>query len=447
MLLRLGQVDLVVISSRAAAEDVTKTQDLNFASRPELAAPRALSYGCTNIAFAPYGNYWRQLKKVCVAELLNNKRVKSFASIRGEEIGNLLKDIYLSGGGEPINLSMKLRGLFNTLVARAAFGRRCKQQRRFIEVTKEGLRHVTGFSVADLFPSLGFVDVLSGMRFRLQRVHREFDKILGEIINEHQDKIKKKKKGLEEVEEEEEDLVDALLKVQQQSDLEIPLTIDNLKAVILDIFVGGTESSAVLVEWAMAELTKHPELMARAQDEVRRVLKGKSTKPEEITEHDHGELTYLNLVIKETLRLHPPAPLIPRLCRETCTVQGYTVPSGTRVTINAWALGRDPQHWGDDAESFKPERFEKLSSVDFKGTDYEFLPFGAGRRICPGIGYAMANVQLALAELLLRFDWKLPDGMEPEQLDMTETFSANSGRKEELHLMATPYACYVNTAK
>jgi len=304
--------------------------------------------------------------------------------------------------------------------------------------------------VADLFPSLGFVDVLSGMRFRLQRVHREFDKILEEIIKEHQEKMKKKKKGMtmmgKEVVEEE-DLVDALLKVQQQSDLEIPLTIDNLKAVILDIFVGGTESSAVLVEWAMAELMKHPELMARAQDEVRRVLKGKSTKPEDITEHDLGELTYLNLVIKETLRLHPPFPLIPRLCRETCTVQGYTVPSGTRVTINAWALGRDPQHWGDDAESFKPERFEKLSAVDFKGTDYEFLPFGAGRRVCPGIAYAMANVQLALTELLLRFDWKLPDGMEPEQLDMTETFSANSGRKVELHLMATPYTCYVNNAK
>ena len=190
----------------------------------------------------------------------------------------------------------------------------------------------------------------------------------------------------------------------------------------------------MLVEWAMAELMRHPETMAKAQEEVRRVLLKGYTQPEE-----NNELRFLNLVIKETFRLHPPTPLIPRLCRESCTVQGYTIQSGTRVTINTWALGRDPLYWGDDAESFKPERFDR-SSVDLKGTNFEFLPFGAGRRICPGITYASANIKLALARLLLCFDWQLPHGMKPEDLDMTETFAANTCRKQDLYLVATPYA-------
>ncbi|ONK77134.1 uncharacterized protein A4U43_C02F3450 [Asparagus officinalis] len=392
------------------------------------AAPTTLSYNCTSISFSPYGDYWRQLKKILVRELLTSKRVKSFSSLRHQEVSNLLKDINNEILG-PVNASSKFRELFNTLVARAAFGDKCRQQKRFIETAKEGLRLVTGFNVADLFPSLAYVDVLSGMRSRLERAHHEFDRILDEIIEDHRKKVKNE-------EEEEEDLVDVLLKVKERSDLEIPITFDNLKAVILDVFVGGTESSAVLTEWTMSELMKHPEMMAKAQDEVRRALKGKPQNLEYLSSQ-LGELKYLNSVIKETLRLHPPAPLIPRLCRATCTVQGYSIQAGTRVTINVWALGRDPNRWADP-EIFKPERFEE-SSIDFKGVDYELLPFGAGRRICPGITYAMANIELVLAALLLWFDWKLPDVMKPEDLDMTETFSANSGRKKELYLVATPF--------
>lgn len=191
------------------------------------------------------------------------------------------------------------------------------------------------------------------------------------------------------------------------------------------------------LEWAMVELMRHPQVMKKAQDEVRRALRG-STKQEKALERLEG-LSFLNQVIRETFRLHPAVALIPRFCRETCTVQGYTITSGTRVNINAWALGRDPHYWGDDAESFRPERFDE-SSVDFKGTDFEFLPFGAGRRICPGINYAWVNMQLVLAWVLFYFDWELPNGMKPEDLDMAETFSLSVGRKEELNLVAIPYS-------
>lgn len=200
-----------------------------------------------------------------------------------------------------------------------------------------------------------------------------------------------------------------------------------------NIFTAGTGTSAVTIEWAMSELMKQPILMAKAQDEVRKVCKGKDI----IGKADIGKLKYLNMVIQETLRLHPPTPLIPRLSSENRVVKGYIIPPKAQVVVNAWAIGRDPEHW-DDSESFKPERFEH-KSVDFLGTQHGYFPFGLGRRMCPGITFGLANVALSLASLLYHFDWKLPNGMAPDDLDMDEFNRLSVGRKNNLHLVALPY--------
>lgn len=183
------------------------------------------------------------------------------------------------------------------------------------------------------------------------------------------------------------------------------------------------------MEWAISELLKNPRVMKKAQAEVRQAFKGKT----KVVESDIQSLDYLKLVIKETLRLHPPGPLLPRETREKCEVGGYEIPVKTKVLVNAWAIGRDPNIW-TEPECFKPERFQG-SLVDFKGTNFEFIPFGAGRRICPGISFATANIELALAQLLYHFDWKLPNGIKLEELDMSETFGITARKKHNLHLI------------
>ena len=177
--------------------------------------------------------------------------------------------------------------------------------------------------------------------------------------------------------------------------------------------------------------------MYRAQAEVREAFKGT------MKVHEEGlrKLTFLRWVIKETLRLHTPGPLLlPRECRETCKVLGYDVPQGTIVLVNAWSISRDPQYW-NEPETFKPERFES-DSRDFKGNDFEFITFGAGRRICPGMSFGLAIVELALANLLFHFDWSLPDGMCPNEVDMTEAMGIAVRRKRDLWLKATLHSNY-----
>jgi len=179
---------------------------------------------------------------------------------------------------------------------------------------------------------------------------------------------------------------------------------------------------------------RNPNVLSKAQAEVRNKFKGKET----FDENDVEELKYLKLVVKESFRLHPPFPLLlPRECREEVDINGYTIPLKTKVMVNAWAIGRDPKYW-NDAESFKPERFED-NSMDFVGNNFEYLPFGSGRRNCPGISFGLANVYLLLAQLLYYFDWKLPNGMEPKDLNLTELVGVTAARKDDLILVATPY--------
>ncbi|KAI9186116.1 hypothetical protein LWI28_013913 [Acer negundo] len=388
-----------------------------------------LFYNSTSTAFSPYGDYWRRVKKISTIELLNTKRVQSFRSIREEEVSNLVNWISTKEGS-PINFTSKVYSVNSCITLRAAFGTKSEGHRDVIQsVMQETLELLSGFDLVDLFPSIGMLQWITGIRSRLEKLHQEIDRMLENIINEH------KQAAVKVSEENNKDLVDVLLKVQEDVDDGFHLTTDNIKAVIWDIFLAGTDTTSTTINWAMAELMKNPRSMKKTQAEVRQVFNRIGT----VDESSISEMKFLKAVVKETLRLHPPGALLaPRECRERCVMNGLEIPIKTKVIVNAWAIGRDPEYW-KEAERFSPERFFESPLIDYRGTSFEYIPFGADRRMCPGISFGMANTELALAMLLYHFDWKLPDGIQHDDLDMTEIFGISIRRKDELNIIPIVY--------
>ncbi|EMS45598.1 Cytochrome P450 99A2 [Triticum urartu] len=396
MYLRLGQVDTVVISSPAAAEEVLRDDNLNFASRPSLLSTEIVCYGNTDIAFAPYGAYWRTLRRLCVAELLSARKVRQFAHIRDSEA-----------------LSLVI-------------------QERFLSAIRVVLDTSGGFCIGDLFPSLRFVDVVTGLQRRLRRARGQLDDVFDRIIAGCEARRQEKKTAATTGDD---DLLSVMLRIKEEGQLEFPIGTTNIKAIIVDLFTAGTETTSSTVEWIMSELMRNPMVMAKTQAEVRQTLDNKV--PEDHEGH-MDKLEYTKMVIKEGMRLHPVVPLLlPRVCRETCNIGGFEVSKGSRIMVNAWAIARSPENW-NDANEFRPERFED-NTVDYNGTQFIYIPFGSGRRMCPGGAFGLVVLEILLARLLYYFDWSFPDGIKPDELDMDMIVGSTTRRRNQLHLVATPY--------
>ncbi|CAN6176583.1 unnamed protein product [Urochloa humidicola] len=427
MLLRLGELRVVVASSADAAREVMRTHDVAFASRHISRTGRIImGEDCDGLIVAPYGDGWRQLRRICTTELFSARRVRSFRAVREDEVRRLLRSVASSAAAAPVDLSEMVSAYVADASVRAIIGSRFRDRDTFLRLLEQRIKVAPAASLPDIFPSSRLAMLLSPAPRLMRREREKMMAFVGTIIQEHQEN---RAAGIDE-----EDLLDVLLKVQREGELDPPLTTENIKAVIIDIFVASSETSATTLQWIMAKLMRNPRVMRKAQDEVRRVLAVAGQ--DSVNEESLSGLHYLPLVIKEALRLHPPAPLLlPRECRSSCRVLGFDVPVGAMVLINAWAIGRDPSYW-DAPEEFMPERFEN-TNVDFKGSDFEFIPFGAGRRMCPGIGFGLANMDLVLASLLYHFDWELPDGMEPDEMVMTEAMGITTRRLSHLRLIPT----------
>ncbi|KAJ1278253.1 hypothetical protein BS78_04G065400 [Paspalum vaginatum] len=433
MLLRFGEVPVVVASSPSAAREVMRTHDAAFASRPMSPMSRLWFQGADGILFAPCGDAWRQLRRVCTQELLSARSVQAFRPVREDELRRLLRSVAAAAAADrPVNLTESIKTYIADSTVRAIIGsRRLKDRDAYLRMLKGLFAIMPGMSLPDLFPSSRLAMLLSRAPARIQAYRRSMRLIMDGIIQEHRDRTAA---ASDADDAEEEDFVDVLLRLQKEVDSQFPLTTENIKTVMLDIFGASTETSSTTLDWAMAELLRNPRTMEKAQREVRCSLAGRGA----ATEDGLADLHYLRCVVKESLRLHPPATmLVPRQCQAPRRVLGLDVPAGTTVLVNAWAIGRDPAHW-DDAERFAPERFERSGARDFRGADFEFIPFGAGRRICPGMAFGMAHIELALAALLLHFDWSLPGGMPAEELDMTEAFGIATPRRHDLLVVAVP---------
>ncbi|XP_068669334.1 cytochrome P450 71A1-like [Aristolochia californica] len=429
MFLKLGRRSVVVASSAAMAREVMKSHDLQFCSRPSFVSQTKLSYNNRDVAFAPYGPQWREMRKIAILELFSVKRVQSFSSIRYEEIAEMIHKIARSGSSpqKAVDLSELLLTFSNNIVLKAAFGKSYQggdeqQRTKLHDAVNEERILLTAFFFTDYLPQLAWVDVLTGLNGRLQKNFAELDSFYEKVMEEHLDPKRPTP--------EQEDLVDVLLRLQREQNLGR----DYIKGTLMNVLIGGTDSSSSTVDWAMTELLRNPTAIKKAQREVRTVVQGK----QQVEETDLHKLEFLNAVIKETLRLHAPAPLL--LHRETmdyCKIAGYDISPETIVIVNAFAIGQDPESW-QNPEEFMPERFEN-SSVDYKGQDFELVPFGAGRRVCPGLYFGIMNAKLALANLLFCFDWELPEVTRREEIDMNESYGLVVQRRTPLRLVPIKY--------
>ncbi|CAN6348703.1 unnamed protein product [Urochloa humidicola] len=440
---RVGQVPVVVVTSKDLARDVLKTHDANFATRPKLVAGGIVAYEWADILFSPSGDYWRKLRRLCIQEILSTKRILSFQHIREDEVLGLVAEIRAAGGpSTPVDLSSRLHRITNSIVSRAAFGRKRSNAADFLAAIKQSVVMSSGFYVPDLFPRFtGILSVLTGMRRKLHAIRHTVDAILEEIICEREEVLKQASRTTDPhlqpgATGKEDNLVDVLLDLQENGDFGFPMTRDMIKAIILDMFAGGTGTSASAMEWAMSELMTNPKVMKKLQAEIRAAFPGKQI----ITERDRppSKRPQIPKICDEgDAKAAPSAPLlVPRESIEACEIDGYMIPAKARVIVNSWAISRDPKY-REDAEEFKPERFEG-APLDFFGSNYEYTPFGSGRRMCPGYNYGLASMELALAQLLHSFDWSLPDGV--DQVDMSEAPGLGVRRKTPLLLCATPYA-------
>ncbi|PIA51587.1 hypothetical protein AQUCO_01100443v1 [Aquilegia coerulea] len=429
MLMQLGSKPTVVISSAETAREVLKTHDLDFCSRPSLAGPKRLSYNFLDIAFVPYGEYWKEMRKICVLELFSAKKVQSFRFVREEEVAHMIKSISASSSS-PVNLTEKLFSLKMNHICRVAFGKknrgRDSDNENFHEMFIEAINLHGSFTATDFFPYFGWIiDVFTGHSRRLEKCFHAFDTFYQQVIDEHLDPQRTKP--------EQEDIIDVLIRLQNEQSGALNLTVSHIKSILKDIFLGGVDTGASTMVWGMTELARKPEVMKKVQEEIRNCVGNKGM----LEESDIDNLEYFKMVVKETFRMHPPTIfLIPRECMNHCKINGYDIYPKTRVLVNVWAIGRSSEYW-ENPDEFIPERFIN-SSIDFKGQDFELLPFGSGRRICPAISMGTAMIELGLANLLYHFNWELPS---KDDINMDEIAGLTVHKKIPLHLVPIPYNC------
>ncbi|GJN04510.1 hypothetical protein PR202_ga22063 [Eleusine coracana subsp. coracana] len=430
MLLRMGEHVAVVVSSADVAQDMFKGHETTFEQRPSTPGIDEVysGNGALGVIFAPYGEHWRLLRRILVTELLSARRVEAFRHIRQDEAARLVSSIASSPPGQLVNVDELLAGFIADSSVRSIFGDRLPDRAAFLKMMKYGTDISSLFDLRDLFPSSWLVRLLP--RSHKKEGHRlEVSRLIDDILQHHEER----RAAGHGDSEQEQDMIDVLLSLQKEGSMNLSLTPGVINSLVMEIFGAALDTSTTTVQWAMAELIANPRVMEKAQQEIRRVLAGQ----ERVREETLREMHYLKAVVKETLRLHPPGPFIPRVCLDDKKIQGYDLPRGTIVVINAWAISRDPKYW-EDSQSFIPERFEGGRALDFRGLDYEFTPFGVGRRICPGITFSHANIEIALASLLYHFDWDLPFGVNNEEIDMTEAFGVTVKRKAELLLYPIP---------
>ncbi|KAL8266504.1 hypothetical protein R6Q59_003848, partial [Mikania micrantha] len=420
----LGKKLGIIVTSPELTREVLKLNDITFANRDVPVAGKEATYGGNDIVWTPYGDQWRMLRKICVREMLSNQVLDSVYSLRRKEVRNTVNYLY-NHAGSPVNVGEQMFLTVLNVITGMMWGGTVKSEDRerlgaeFRLVVAEMTGYLGMPNLSDFYPGLAPFD-LQGVKKNMKVLAKRFDVIFESMIDQ-----RRKMAG----DSENNDFLQFLLQLKDAGDSNPPFDIIHLKSLLMDMVVGGTDTTSNSIEFALAEMMNQPEILKRAQHELEMVV-GKDN----IVEESHiNKLPYLHAIMKETLRLHPALPLlVPHCPSNSCVIGGYTVPKGARVFVNAWAIHRDPATWENPLE-FRPERFLD-AKWDYTG-NFRYFPFGSGRRICAGTAMGERMFMFLLGSIIQSFNWELGPGIKH---DLSEKFGIVLKKKVALMAIPTP---------
>ncbi|KAK3121912.1 hypothetical protein QOZ80_8BG0662790 [Eleusine coracana subsp. coracana] len=416
MLLKMGLTTTVVISSRDAAREAFTRHDRRLAAHTVPDSVRVPGFFDRSLIWLPSSDQrWKTMRSIVATHVVSPRSLAMVRSVRERKVRDLVS--YIRGrAGQELDVAQAVYGGVTNLVSNTFFsvdvvevGAQSTQGLQ--HAVEELIEHMNKPNVSDLFPLLRPLD-LQGRRRGATKVYGKVFRVLDDMIDRRLSEASSSKTKHHD------DFLDVLLQLTSTG----TITREDVRAIMFDVFTAGSDTISLTVAWAMAELLRNPGIMAKVRAEIEDALGGK----EEIEETDATRLPYLQAVVKEAMRLHPVGPiLIPHdAVEDGVEIKGYTVPKGCSVIFNVWAIMRDPAAW-ERPDEFAPERWflNGTAEVNFRGKDFEFIPFGSGRRICPGVPIVERVLPHILVSLLHAFEWKLPNGMSAEQLDVNEKFT------------------------
>ncbi|KAK9911393.1 hypothetical protein M0R45_035309 [Rubus argutus] len=427
--LQLGQLTTVVISSSSLAKEILRTHDQVLSNRTIGDGISSCQHGEYSLAWLPVSARWRNLRTICNLQLFSPKVLDANQANRRVKVQKLIDYVNESmRANEAVDIGRATFATSLNLLSQTIFSvdladPSSKTAREFMETVWSVMEDAGKPNLSDYFPLLRKFDpqgIRRRMTYHVRKMILTFDRMIHHRLES--------RKGGNYITTN--DMLDTLLNISQEKGEH--MDIKETQHLFLDLFAAGTDTSSVTMEWAMAELLRNQESLLKAQAELEQVIgKGKL-----VEESDIAQLPYLQAIIKETFRLHPPFPLLlPRKAESDVEIGGFIVPKGAQVLVNAQAIGRDPSTW-DNPECFNPERFLGLEhEIDFMGKSFELIPFGGGRRICPGLPLAIRMLHLMLGSLLNCFDWKLEDGVVPETMNMEDKFGITLKKAQPLKVV------------
>lgn len=417
MALSLGPTRVVISSHPDTAKEILAGSA--FSDRPIKASARLLMFERA-IGFAPAGTHWRHLRRIAAVHMFSPRTVNGLEGLRRRVADEMLVRVGVEMEERGV---VGLRGVLQmgslTNILESVFGG--SGSCRFGELgqmVKEGYELISTFNLEDYFP-LGFLD-FHGVKRRCHKLAAKVNSVVGQIVKERKNMISRENHSTSE---NSNDFLTALLSLPEEDQL----SDSDMVAILWELIFRGTDTVAILVEWIMARMVLHQDIQAKIQLEIDTCV-GKNR---HVRDSDIPNLPYLQAVVKEVLRLHPPGPLLSwaRLAVHDVHVDNVFIPAGTTAMVNMWAIAHDPSSW-KDPWAFRPDRFVE-EEVTIMGSDLRLAPFGSGRRVCPGKALGLATVHAWLARLLQQYTWL------PAQLvDLSECLRLSMEMK-------TPLACHV----